>query len=249
MAVELQVCRNDLQNTRILATESVRSADASSRRAGTAWSSSSSACSRRARQRKRPGASSAAATRRNLLVPVRFAFGSTQVAIPDAEAARVVEEARVGAAGPAARAHRRHDRIAGRKPHRPRARRGGRGVAGAGRASIAHASAPPSSRSATTRPTTAPRRPRLNRRVEIEIYRARRSRGRRTPRAVHARARARTDANPPNGGTMDDTPVPQRRQGRHRRAGQPRGGRQGSRSRRRRPRWPRASSCATRSPR
>jgi outer membrane protein OmpA-like peptidoglycan-associated protein len=85
MAVELQSCRNDLENTRILATESVRSAEASSH-----------SVARMVHQQQLlvRGIEMNAAAQRNLLVPVLFAFGSTQVNVPDADATRIVDEAR-----------------------------------------------------------------------------------------------------------------------------------------------------------
>lgn len=85
MAVELQACRSDLENTRILATESVRSAEASSH-----------AVARMVQQQQllARGIEANASAQRNLLVPVLFAFGSTQVNVPDAEATRIMDEAR-----------------------------------------------------------------------------------------------------------------------------------------------------------
>jgi outer membrane protein OmpA-like peptidoglycan-associated protein len=85
MAVELQSCRSDLENTRILATESVRSAEASSQEVA-----------RMVQQHQLlvRGIEANAAAQRNLLVPVLFAFGSTQVNVPDADATRIVDEAR-----------------------------------------------------------------------------------------------------------------------------------------------------------
>jgi outer membrane protein OmpA-like peptidoglycan-associated protein len=85
MAVELQSCRNDLENTRILAMESVRNAEASSH-----------AVARMVQQQQLlvRGMEANAAAQRNLLVPVLFAFGSTQVTLPDADATRIVDEAR-----------------------------------------------------------------------------------------------------------------------------------------------------------
>lgn len=85
MAVDLQACRSDLDNTRILAKESVRSAEASSQ-----------AVARIVQQQQLLVRSVEAhnAARRNLLVPVLFAFGSTQVNVPEADASRIVEEAR-----------------------------------------------------------------------------------------------------------------------------------------------------------
>jgi outer membrane protein OmpA-like peptidoglycan-associated protein len=85
VAVELQSCRNDLENTRILATESARSAEASSL-----------AMARMAQQQQSLVRSigAHAAAQRNVLVPVLFPFGNTQVTVPDSDAARIVEEAR-----------------------------------------------------------------------------------------------------------------------------------------------------------
>lgn len=89
MAVELQACRSDLENTRILATESVRSAEASSH-----------AVARMVQQQQllvrgiEANAAEQDKLKRNLLVPVLFAFGSTQVNVPDADATRIVDEAR-----------------------------------------------------------------------------------------------------------------------------------------------------------
>jgi outer membrane protein OmpA-like peptidoglycan-associated protein len=85
MAVELQSCRSDLENTRLLATESARSAEASSH-----------AVARMVQQQQLlvRGIEANASAQRNLLVPVLFAFGSTQVHVPDADAARIVDEAR-----------------------------------------------------------------------------------------------------------------------------------------------------------
>ena len=85
MAIELQSCRSDLANTRILATESVRSAEASSH-----------AVARMVQQQQLlvRGIEANAAAQRSLLVTVLFAFGSTQVTVPDADAARIIDEAR-----------------------------------------------------------------------------------------------------------------------------------------------------------
>lgn len=85
MAVELQACRSDLENTRILAAQSVRSAEASSH-----------AVARMVQQQQLlvRGIEANASAQRNLLVPVLFAFGSTQVNVPDADATRIVDEAR-----------------------------------------------------------------------------------------------------------------------------------------------------------
>ncbi|MEF7616932.1 OmpA family protein [Aquincola sp. MAHUQ-54] len=85
MAVELQSCRSDLENTRILAAESVRSTEANSQ-----------AMARMVAQQHLLARSIEArsAPPRNLLVPVLFAFGSTQVHVPEGDVAKIVDEAR-----------------------------------------------------------------------------------------------------------------------------------------------------------
>lgn len=89
MAVELQSCRSELENTRILAKESVRDAEASSQ-------ATRQTITRMVAQQQllMRGIEASAVSQRNLLVPVLFAFGSTQVAVPDADATRILEEAR-----------------------------------------------------------------------------------------------------------------------------------------------------------
>ena len=103
MAVDLQVCRNDLQNTRILAVESGRLADMAS---ASFWHMS-------ARQQAMAAAPAAGVPRRvgpaepvgavgpnerpalaNAVLSVRFEFGSTRVVIPPDLAAVLVREAR-----------------------------------------------------------------------------------------------------------------------------------------------------------
>jgi outer membrane protein OmpA-like peptidoglycan-associated protein len=85
MAVELQTCRSDLENTRIAAAQSVRSAEASSQ-----------AVLRMAAEHQWLARSieANATPPRNLLVPVQFDFGSAQLTVPEADAATIVEEAR-----------------------------------------------------------------------------------------------------------------------------------------------------------
>ena len=85
MAVELQSCRSNLTNSRILATESIRNAEASSH-----------AVARMVQQQRLlvRGIEAHPSAQRNLLVPVLFAFGSTRVDIPDEDARRIVDEAR-----------------------------------------------------------------------------------------------------------------------------------------------------------
>ncbi|ART52269.1 hypothetical protein CBP34_12240 [Acidovorax carolinensis] len=83
MAVELQVCKNDLQNTRILATESSRLAE----------TTAATLAHMAARQQLLSSLQEKAAA--NSLRIVHFAFNSTQVSIPTAEASALVEEAKV----------------------------------------------------------------------------------------------------------------------------------------------------------
>lgn len=83
MAVELQVCKNDLQNTRILATESSRLAE----------TAAATLAHMAARQQLLASIQEKAAA--NSLRIVHFAFNSTQVSIPTAEASALVEEAKV----------------------------------------------------------------------------------------------------------------------------------------------------------
>lgn len=83
MSVELQVCKNDLQNTRILATESSRLAE----------TTAATLAHMSARQQLLASIQEKAAA--NSLRIVHFAFNSTQVSIPTAEASALVEEAKV----------------------------------------------------------------------------------------------------------------------------------------------------------
>lgn len=162
MAVELQTCRSDLENTRILATESVRTAEASSQ-----------TVARMAQQQQLLVRSieANAAAQRNLLVPVLFAFGSTQVNVSDADAARIVEEAR---SAPLVLLRGRTDGTAESPAESAIARQRAAAVeawlvqSGIGRARIRTTWQPVGDHAADN--TTAGGRT-LNRRVEIEIYR------------------------------------------------------------------------------
>ncbi len=82
MAVELQVCRNDLHNTRILATESGRIAD------------TTSATLANLAARQQLAAVRQAAAPANSVLSIRFDFGSTRVVIPADLGAALIEEAR-----------------------------------------------------------------------------------------------------------------------------------------------------------
>lgn len=85
-AVELQVCRNDLQNTRILAAESGRLAE----------STTATLANLAARQQIIAAMQAPAdkPTQANSVFSVRFDFGSTQVAIPADIAAPLVADAK-----------------------------------------------------------------------------------------------------------------------------------------------------------
>ena len=83
IAVELQVCKNDLQNTRILATESNRLAE----------TTAATLAHMAARQQLMASIQEKAAA--NSLRIVHFDFNSTRVSIPTAEASALVEEAKV----------------------------------------------------------------------------------------------------------------------------------------------------------
>lgn len=87
MAVELQACRSDLENTRVVAAESVRNVEASSL-AMSEWAT------RMQQEMFVRSVDANSSSRRNLLVSLQFAFGSTQVLVPDGDASRIVDEAR-----------------------------------------------------------------------------------------------------------------------------------------------------------
>lgn len=85
MAVELQVCKNDLQNTRILANESGRLAE----------STAATVQQLAARQQAIAALQTrATAPQANSVFTLRFEFGSTKVAVPAEMSAAMVEEAR-----------------------------------------------------------------------------------------------------------------------------------------------------------
>jgi len=86
IAVELQVCRNDLQNTRILATESGRIAE----------TTTATLANLAARQQVLAAMQAPAAqqVKANSVFTVRFDFGSTRVAIPPEITGALVEHAK-----------------------------------------------------------------------------------------------------------------------------------------------------------
>lgn len=82
MAIELQVCKNDLQNTRILATESSRLAE------------TTAATLAHMAARQQLMASIQEKSVANSVRIVHFGFNSTRVSIPSEEATALVEEAK-----------------------------------------------------------------------------------------------------------------------------------------------------------
>ena len=86
MAVELQVCRNDLQNTRILAAESGRLAESTTATLANLAARQQTIAAMQAPADKPPQA--------NSVYTVRFDFGSTRVAIPADLAAPLVADAK-----------------------------------------------------------------------------------------------------------------------------------------------------------
>lgn len=164
MAVELQVCRNDLQNTRILATESGRLAD----------TTAATLAHMAARQQvlaaiAEPAAPSA---RANSIHTVHFGFGSSRVVVPQDMAAALIADAKVaplvllrgrtdGSSDAAAESRIARDRAAAVRDYL---------VAAGVDAARIRATYQPAGDHAADNTAAAGRA--LNRRVEIEVYRA-----------------------------------------------------------------------------
>ena len=88
VAVELQVCKSELQNTRILASETSRLAESANHNA-------TELAARLALQQQALAARPAAvADTANAVYTVHFAFGSAQLAVPEPGAATLIELAR-----------------------------------------------------------------------------------------------------------------------------------------------------------
>ena len=85
IAVELQVCKNDLQNTRILATESGRMAESATATWQQLAARQQAIAALHARTTVPPA---------NGVYTLRFEFGSTKVAIPAETSTALVDEAR-----------------------------------------------------------------------------------------------------------------------------------------------------------
>ena len=163
MAVELQVCRNDLQNTRLLATESSRIAD------GTAATLAHVAARQQILAALQAPVSQPAQA--NSVYTVRFEFGSTRVAIQPEVTAALVEDAK---AAPLVLLRGRTDGTT----DAPAESRIARERAGAVRDHLVAAGVDPARIRATYQPigdhvadNTGAGGRRLNRRVEIELYR------------------------------------------------------------------------------
>lgn len=86
MAVELQVCRNDLQNTRLLATESSRLAESTAATLANMAARQQLLAAMQAPSGQQPQA--------NTVFSVRFDFGSSRVVIPTEVTAALVEDAK-----------------------------------------------------------------------------------------------------------------------------------------------------------
>ena len=86
MAVELQVCKNDLQNTRLLAAESGRLAESTTATLANLAARQQIIAAMQAPADKPPAA--------NSVFTVRFDFGSTRVAIPESIATPLLADAK-----------------------------------------------------------------------------------------------------------------------------------------------------------
>ena len=164
MAVDLQVCKSDLQNTRILATESSRLAESA---AATLARVSAQQQAIATAQMATPAASPA-----NSVFTIRFGFGSTRVVVPADVASALVESARGaplvllrgrtdGATDSAAESRIARERAAAVREY----------LVGAGvDAARIRATYQPAGDHAAD--NSSPAGQGLNRRVEIEVYRA-----------------------------------------------------------------------------
>ena len=159
MAVELQVCKSDLQNTRILATESGRLAE-----------STAATLERLAARQQALAAIQAPPA--NSVFTVRFEFGSTRVVVPADAAAALIEDAR---SAPLVLLRGRTDGAT----DAPAESRIARERANAVRDYLVGAGVDPARIRATYQPAgdhaadnSSPSGKGMNRRVEIEVYRA-----------------------------------------------------------------------------
>lgn len=164
MAIDWQTCKSDLKNTQLLATESRRNAEATA----------AALANMAARQQLLAAtqAPAAPAIKANTVVTVRFDFGSTSVAIPHDVSAALVEEAKAsplvllrgrtdGTSDTSAESRIARERAAAVRDHLV--------AAGVDSARIRTTYQPVGDHVADN--TSASGR-NLNRRVEIEVYRA-----------------------------------------------------------------------------
>ena len=164
IAVELQVCKNDLQNTRLMATESGRLAETTAATLANMAARQQILAAMQGPMGQQPQA--------NSVFTVHFDFGSTRVAIPTDVAATLVEDAK---ASPLVLLRGRTDGTS----DVPAESRIARDRAAAVRDYLAAAGVDPARIRATSPPAgdhvadnaSAGGRG-LNRRVEIELYRA-----------------------------------------------------------------------------
>jgi outer membrane protein OmpA-like peptidoglycan-associated protein len=164
MAVELQVCKNDLQNTRILANESGRLAE-----------STAVTLERLAARHQALAAMQAPAVSpplSNRVFTVRFDFGSTRVVVPVEAASALIEDAR---SAPLVLLRGRTDGATDAPPESRIARERANAV----RDYLVNAGVDPTRIRATYQPAgdhvadnSNPSGKGMNRRVEIEVYRA-----------------------------------------------------------------------------
>ena len=159
MAVELQVCKSDLQNTRILATESGRIAE-------------STAATLERLAARQQALAAIQVPQANSVFTVRFEFGSTRVVVPADAASTLIEDAR---SAPLVLLRGRTDGAT----DAPAESRIARERANAVRDYLVGAGVDPARIRATYQPAgdhaadnSSPSGKGMNRRVEIEVYRA-----------------------------------------------------------------------------
>ena len=159
MAVELQVCKSDLQNTRIVATESGRLAE-------------STAATLERLAARQQALAAMRVPQANSIFTVRFEFGSTRVVVPADAASALIEDAR---SAPLVLLRGRTDGAT----DAPAESRIARERANAVRDYLVGAGVDPARIRATYQPAgdhaadnSSPSGKGMNRRVEIEVYRA-----------------------------------------------------------------------------
>jgi outer membrane protein OmpA-like peptidoglycan-associated protein len=162
MAVELQVCKNDLQNTRLLASESARLAETTAAALGHL----------QMRQQLLANKQAPASAQANIVHTVRFGFGSARMAMSADITSTVIEDAK---AAPLVLLRGRTDGAADTATESRIARE----RADAVRSHLVGAGVDPARIRATYQPVgdhevenATPAGRARNRRVEIEVYRA-----------------------------------------------------------------------------